>query len=62
MKQRDVCEDRKKLEAVTTEKVQLWSATGIMMSGAVSNREAREMVADGRCWVISSQAIEFYEK
>lgn len=40
-----------------SEKVQLWQ-NGIMMT-VIPGKEARDMVADGRCYIINSQAIEF---
>jgi hypothetical protein len=42
---------------VVTEKVQLWSASGTMFTAQLPNAEARKMIANGSCFVISSQAI-----
>lgn len=46
-----------KPENVTTDKVQLWSQSGTMVTAQLSNKDAREMVANGSCFVITSQAI-----
>jgi hypothetical protein len=51
---------QKDCENVETENVQLWNENGIMLS-RIKNQEAKEMVKDGRCFVITSQAIGFYD-
>ncbi len=43
------------------EKLQLWSSSGIMLTAMLKYDEAVTMVKDGRCYVISNQAIGFYE-
>lgn len=53
--------------SITTYKVQLWAEDKCdgkmppLMMGLISQKEAKEMVAEGKCFVINSQAIEFFE-
>jgi len=46
---------------LTTRNVQLWRATGLMLTARLTLEEARKMVQDGIAYVISDQAIGLYE-
>jgi len=48
-------------DSIQTESVQLWSATGVMLSGMLSKEEARKLVSSGKCFVMSEQAIGYYD-
>ena len=42
---------------VKTEKVQVWSPYGTMLTAQMSLENARNMVVEGRAFVISDQAV-----
>ena len=48
-------------DQIETDKVQLWSSSGVMLTAQMDKETAKKMVADSRCFVISGQAIGFYE-
>ena len=43
-------------EKITTSKVQFWR-NGSMLTAQISNEEAKQMIKDGKAFVISAQAI-----
>lgn len=47
--------------SVNSQNIQLWSPD-IMLTAKLRKEEAQQMVRDGRCFVITSQAIGFKEK
>ena len=48
------------MDSIKTSEVQLWSKTGIMMQ-VIPRKQARELVLNDRAFVISDQAVGFYE-
>ena len=46
---------------IDTQNVQLWNENNVMLTAKLSTQEAREMIDDGRCFVITGQAIGFYD-
>mgnify|MGYP000885821737 CR=1 FL=1 len=46
-----------KPENVKTEKVQYWTSAGTMLTAQMLLKTARQMVAEGRAYVITEQAI-----
>ena len=46
---------------LTTSRVQVWSASGIVLTAQESLSGARESVKSGRAFIISEQAIGFYD-
>lgn len=47
--------------SVTTDRIQLWSKSGVMLTALLSLADARELVYTRRAFVISSQAIGEYD-
>jgi hypothetical protein len=48
-------------KSLETKTIQLWTASGVMLTAQLTKTEAEKMVSDGRCFVITSQAIGFKE-
>jgi len=46
---------------LTTPMVQLWRATGVMLTARLTLVEARERIREGTAFVITCQAIQLYE-
>jgi len=44
-------------EDITTDKVQFWLSSGTMLTAQMLNAEAKELIRQGRAFVISEQAI-----
>ena len=51
---------QKNPETIKTSRVQLWSPA--VMMGLIDLAEAKELVAGEKCFVITDQAIGFYDK
>ena len=47
---------------LTTPRVQLWRAMGVMLTAQLTLAEARERVQEGTAFVITCQAIQLYEE
>jgi|SRR5215471_6839310 len=48
-------------EVITTSNVQVWSSNGAMITACFPRANAQKMIAEGRAFVISSQAIGYYD-
>lgn len=61
MKKDNAKDWQKNPNSIETDRVQVWSASGSMI-GIRSREEARELVSLEKAFVISDQAINFYEQ
>ena len=62
MKRENVSPRQKDSSWLTTERVQLWSKEGIMLTAQLTNKEAAEKVKKGDCFVCTEQAIAYYNE
>ena len=48
-------------DQINTDKVQVWSANGSMLTAQCTRLQARELVASGKAFVCTEQAISYFD-